>query len=105
MRAVIAFCIEILVDTKLMPRPAAGEFVAAAATKLGMRGEGCKRISGATANGYRDTICGTGTKGTTAAFMMMITRRAVSCPLPTSLSDAQAEVHATLTRFVEHTGY
>ena len=94
-RAVIAFCVELLVETK-MPLGAAGKFVARQVAQLGIR----EKISAGTASGYhRDIDSREMSPLTKRAFGMMSVSRAFQGPLPESLPDAKAEVCAVLRRF------
>jgi hypothetical protein len=104
MRAVIAYCIELLVDTKLMKRPEASDFVAKEAQKLGMKGASGRLIGSRAAARFRDEIGGRAPAGAATAFCMMLARRALQ-PLPSSKAAAQEEVRQTLRRFVSRTGF
>lgn len=104
-RGVIAYCIELLVDTKLMRRPAAAEFVATEANRLGLRGANNKPITAAMANSFRDNSGGALSPGADASFRLFMYRRAAArVPLPSTLAEGQAEVSETLKRMVAASG-
>ena len=81
-----------------MPRGKAAEFVAQQATQLVMR----KKISARVADGYRDEV--NKSPSTKRMFRMLLALRAASGCLPTSMTDAKAEVRAVLRRFAAATG-
>jgi hypothetical protein len=95
---VIAFCLELLIETK-MPRNEAARFVAQQANKVGVRE---RKITARAADRSRDEI--ESTPGKKRAFLVMLVRRAAQGPLPASLPDAKAEVGHVLRRFVAAMG-
>lgn len=104
-RGVVAYCIELLVDTKLMRRGAAAEFVANEANRLGLRGANNKPITAAMANSFRDNSGGVLPPGADVSFRLLMARRAAArVGLPSTLAEGQAEVRETLARMAKASG-